>query len=253
MKTSNGIGWLALCSVLLTACVSETSGRIIPEGDNLVAAEANYQLGARYYKSGKFELARDRLVLATELNPKMAIGYSTLALAYEALDRLRLATEAYEAAVRAEPRNFEVRNAYAVFHCRQENYDEAAKHFDKAISHPKNDDAHIAMTNAGVCMQQKPDAQRAERYFRAALDREEKYGEALIQICLLKFQEKDYLSSRAFLQRFMVSNATTSGVLYLASRIEDMLGNDRGRVDYENQLLRSYPASAEARKVLSTR
>jgi type IV pilus assembly protein PilF len=102
-------------------------------------------------------------------------------------------------------------------------------------------------------MQQKPDAQRAERYFRAALDREEKYGEALIQICLLKFQEKDYLSSRAFLQRFMVSNATTSGVLYLASRIEDMLGNDRGRVDYENQLLRSYPASAEARKVLSTR
>jgi len=253
MKTGRWISWAILCSVFLAACVSETSGRVHPERDNLRAAEANYQLGARYYKNGKFGLARDRLILATELNPKLAIAYSTLALTYEKLDRLRLSTESYEAAVRAEPRNFEVRNAYAVFLCRQNDYEGATEHFDRAISHPKNDDSHIAKTNAGVCMTQKPDLQQAEAYFRAALETKPDFGEALLQICLLKFQEKDYLSSRGFLQRYMATNATTAGVLFLSSRIEDLLGNDRGRVDYENQLLREFPASAEARKVLGTR
>ena len=101
-------------------------------------------------------------------------------------------------------------------------------------------------------MAQKPDAAAAESYFRMALEQRPNYGEALLQLCLLKFQQEDYLSARAFLQRFMSSNISTAGVLYLASRIEDMLGNDRGRTQYEDKLIKDYPASPEARKVLGS-
>ena len=69
-------------------------------------------------------------------------------------------------------------------------------------------------------------------------------------MCLLKFGQDDYLGARAFLQRFMASVPPTAGVLYLASRIEDKLGNDRGRTEYEDRLIREFPKSAEARKVL---
>ena len=48
------------------------------------------------------------------------------------------------------------------------------------------------------------------------------------------------------------TNVTTAGVLYLASRIEDELGNDRGRTEYEDQLLREFPTSPEAKRVLGT-
>lgn len=236
---------------MLCACVSTTTGSITePVRDNKNAAQINYQLGARYYQQGSYELARDRLILATQIDPKMALAFSTLALTYEALENLRLAKDAYGKAIRAAPGNIDVQNAYAVFLCRQEDFGEAVKHFNKAISHPENDSAQISMTNAGLCMLKKPDRAAAESFFRAALDRKRNYGEALIQLCLMKYKDEDYMSARAFLQRFMSSNVTSPSVLFLASKIEDMLGNDSGRTDYEDQLIREYPSSAEARRIL---
>lgn len=251
MRTSNLIVPGAICFFLMTGCVSTTTGSITePVRDDTDAAELNYQLGARYYQQGSYELSRDRLLLAIEIDPRMAVAHTTLALTYEALENPRLARESYEKAVRAAPRDFAVQNTYAVFLCRQKDFDLAEKHFDKAASHPENDDAEVTLTNAGVCLGQKPDVVAAEKYFRMALDHKSNYGEALLQLCLLKYQDKDYLSSRAFLQRYMSDNISTAGILFLASRIEDLLGNDRGRTEYEDQLIREFPASPEARKVL---
>ena len=251
MKTGNLIILSVVCFFLMAGCISTTSGSITePVRDDKDASLLNYQLGARYYQQGSYELARDRLLLATEIDPKMAIAYSMLALTYEALEIPRLAIQAYEQAVRVEPRNFTVQNTYAVFLCRRRDHDQAQKRFDRAIQHPENDNAHVTMTNAGVCMGQKPDPVAAEKYFRMALERRPNYDEALLQLCLLKYQNKDYLSARAFLQRYMSVSATSAGILYLASRIEDLLGNDSGRTEFEDQLIREFPTSPEARKVL---
>jgi len=242
----------AICGFLLTGCISTTTGTTKSEPDEKAAAELTYQLGARYYNNGNYELARDRLLLSIEKEPRRAAAHTTLALTYEALGNQRLAVQSYQEAIRVAPRDFDVQNAYAVFLCRQKDYDEARKLFDKAIKHPENDYAETTMTNAGICMGQIPDAVAAESYFRAALDRSPNYGEALLQMCLMKFQQKDYLSARGFLQRYMSSSKTTAGVLYLAAKIEDMLDNDRGRAMYEDQLLREFPTSPEARKVLGS-
>jgi Tfp pilus assembly protein PilF len=45
---------------------------------------------------------------------------------------------------------------------------------------------------------------------------------------------------------------TTAGVLYLAAEIETKLGNERGRSEYVNRLLREFPESPEARKALAS-
>jgi type IV pilus assembly protein PilF len=253
MRTGNLNITGAICFFLVAGCVSTTTGSITePVRNDEEASELNYQLGARYYQQGSYELAKDRLMLAVEIDPKMAVAHTTLALTYEALENLRLARESYENAVRAAPRDFSVQNIYAVFLCRQQDYDLAERYFEKAAKHPENDNAEVTMTNAGVCMGQKPDPVAAEKYFRMALDRKPSYGEALLQLCLLKYQSEDYLSARAFLQRYMSDNIPTAGILYLASRIEDLLGNDRGRMQYEDQLIRGFPTSPEARKVLGS-
>lgn len=242
-----------ICLFCLSGCISTTTGSITEtERDDEDAAELNYQLGARYYQQGTYNLARDRLLLATEIDPKMAVAHTTLGLTYEALDNLRLARESYATAVRVAPRDFDVQNTYAVFLCRQKEFEEARKHFDKAIKHPENDDAEVTMTNAGVCLSQKPDLELAEKYFRMALERKRDYPESLLQLCLLKFKAEDYMGARAFLQRYLASNEASAGILYLGSRIEDMLGNDRGRTEFEDRLIREFPASPEARKVLGS-
>lgn len=242
----------AVCCVLMTSCVSTTTGVASPEPDEADAADLNYQLGARYYQNGKYELARDRLLLSVELDPQRAITHSTLGLTYEALGNVRLATESYERAVRVEPRNFDVRNTYAVFLCKQKDYAGAVKSFEKAAGHRENDNAEVTLTNAGMCMAQKPDVAAAEAYFRKALERKNDHAEALLQLCLLKFRTGDYLSSRAFLERFMNTNKSTAGVLFLGAQIEAKLGDDRARTEYVNRLLREFPQSPEAKKVLGT-
>jgi type IV pilus assembly protein PilF len=229
-----------------------TTGGANTDVNEVDAAQLNYELGARYYRNGNYELARDRLLGSIKINPKNATAYSTLALTYEKLGNLRLATEAYEKAVRVAPRDFNIQNAYAVFLCGQGRFDEAQKYFDQAIKVPENDNAEITLTNAGVCMAQKPDAAQAEAYFRQALNRKNDYGEALLQLSLLKFNAEDYLSARAFLQRYLSSNVPSAAMLYLGVRIEQELGDRRAQTEYSDQILRQFPESREARKILES-
>lgn len=252
MKKSAQILSVTMGLLVLSGCVSTTTGSAPIESNDANAADLNFQLGARYYRNGNYELARDRLLLSIELGPRNGLAHATLGRTYEALDNLRLARASYEESIRVEPRNFEVQNAYAVFACNQREFDKAEKHFAKAAGHPENDNAEVTLTNAGVCMLQKPDFAAAESFFRQALDRKPNFGDALLQLCLLKFQQEDYLGSRAFLQRFIVANRTTAGILYLGVQIEQKLGDERARSDFVNQLLRDFPTSPEARKVLET-
>ncbi len=254
MKTSNPNSLIipaTICLALMSGCISTTTGSVTePVRNEEDAAQLNYELGARYYNSGNYEIARDRLLLAAELNPRLAVVHTTLGLTYEALDNPRLAKASYETAIRVAPRDFDIQNAYAVFLCQQEEFLQAQKFFEKAASHPENDNAEVTLTNAGVCMVQRSEVELAESNFRAALKHKANHAEALLQLCLLEFKQENYLSSRAFLQRWMADNVPTAGILYLASRIEDMLGNDRGRTEFEDRLIREFPSSTEARRVL---
>lgn len=240
----------ALLFLVLAGCVQTTTGVRAQDSDSDNAAQQYFQLGARYFRNGNYELARERLHKAIELAPRMAMAHSTLGLTYEQLDNERLAIEHHDKAVRYAPENFNVRNAYAVFLCRQERYDDAAEQFRRAVAVPENDNAEIMLTNAGVCVSQKPDYEMAETFFRQALERKASYGEALLQMSVLKYRTSDYLQARAFLQRYLAVKPPTSEVLYLGVQIEKALGDDRASTDYANRLLREFPDSAQARQVL---
>ncbi len=254
MKTSDRVWVIGTSCLLLAGCVQTTTvtNAVKPDADEGDAAELNYQLGSRYYKNGSYELARERLLYSIELNPRNAVAHYTLALAYEALGNLRLATQSYEQSIRIAPRNHQVQNAYAVFLCKQGDFDGARDHFDRAAGIVENDDAEVTLTNAGVCMMQKPDPVEAENYFRKALAHKSNYGEALIQMALLKQSTGDSLNARAFLQRYLGSNPPSADVLYLGMQIEDKLGDERASTDYSNQILRDFPDSPEARRILET-
>ena len=239
--------------VLISACVTSTSGTPEPEADEDAASQRFYQLGVQYLRNGSYELARDRLQTALDYDPKMAIAHSALALTYVRLENQRLAREHFEKAVRYGPNNFDVRNAYAVYLCQNKEFDEAKKEFDLAIAVYNNDNAQVPLTNAGVCMANKPDYDMAEKYFREALEFKSSYGEALIQLSSLKHKTGNDLHARAFLQRYLISNDPTPAAFFLGIQIETKLGDDRAATDYSNRLLRDYPDSNEAKFILKNR
>lgn len=239
-----------LAMLVLAGCISTTTN-VAPETDDADTARKYYQLGARYFQNGNYTLARDRLQRAVAFDPDLAIAHSVLALTFEKLDNERLAAEHHRLAIRAQPANPVVRNGYAVFLCGRKQYDEAAEQFERAAGIPENDDAEVTLTNAGVCFSNQPDYARAEAYFRQALEENQNYGEALLQMSLLMYKSEEYLHARAFMQRYLATNRATPEALYLAVQIETSLGDERARTNYENQLLREFPRSAQARRVLA--
>lgn len=238
-----------LACALIAGCVSSqsTSGRSEPSDD---ASDQNYRLGAQYYRNEKYDLARSRLERAIELDNRNADAHSLLALTLAKIGNNRLATESFAHSVRLAPNSKDIRNNYAVYLCQQGRFDEALVQFDRAIGITENDSSWVEMTNAGVCVAKKPDLDRAEAYFRAALDLRPAFGEALIQLCALKHRTEDNLAARAFLQRFLASHPPTPAVLYLGIQIETQLDDERAATDYMNQLLTGFPDSAEARLLL---
>lgn len=238
-----------LIVLILGACVSsQTVTRRTEPSDE--AAGNLFQLGAQYYRNGNFELARDRLERAVELDSRNARAHSLLALTLVQLGNDRLATESFNRSVRLEPNNKDVRNAYAIFLCEQKRYDDAREQFDRAIGIRENDSPWIEMTNAGVCIANKPDPVTAEQYFRDAIRLRPTYGEALLQLAALKHRTGDHLAGRAFLQRYIANNDVSAPVLYLAIQIETVLGDERAATDYQNDLLRDFPQSAEAQLIV---
>jgi len=240
---------VVLLAASVAACVSTTSGPEKPKPTPGAAAHSHYTLGAQYYRNGNYELARDRLRQSIEFDSSRALTWTTLALTYEALGNERLAEESYESAVRVAPRDFDVLNTYAVYLCRKQRYDDAQRYFDRAIRAPENDYAEITLTNAGVCMAQRPDVAAAEGYFRQALERNRNYAEALLQMSVLKFSAEDYLTARAFLQRYLSGNPASAGVLALGWEIESRLGDERARDEYYGQLLKDFPDAPETRSI----
>ena len=249
MRKSDKIVLGVACLLICAGCVSSTTGPPKSEPNDEDASDLNYQLGARYYRNGDFDLARDRLVLSLEQDPGNAIAWSTLGLTYEALGNTRLAEEAYGKAVRVAPRDYQIQDNYATFLCRAGRPKDARKYFDKAIKAPTNDYSERTYTNAGVCMMQIPDYDQAETYFRGALERRQNYPEALLQMSVLFFEKGDNLRARAFLQRYLADNDVSAPVLYHGIQIERELGDDTARREYTKQLLKDFPNSREAQLV----
>ena len=91
---------------------------------------------------------------------------------------------------------------------------------------------------------------RAPYYLRRAVDRKASYGEGLFQMASLKHRMGDDLVARAFVQRFLAINKSSPEVLFLAITIEEKLGDQRASTDYASQLLREFPNSPQARRVI---
>lgn len=230
----------------LSACVTTDTGRRVTKESPKDAAAYNYQLGAAYLREGKLQLARERLESSIRQNPNVAGAHFTLAILYERVGESQLAERSYRNALRIAPDDGAVQNSYAVHMCSKKRYEEAERYFLKAANNPLYATPEAALTNAGVCMRQVPNLDEAERYFREALKFDPTYRDALAQLAYISYEEKNYLSARAFIARFMEKHTPSSDVLLLAYRVELALGDDDAAQEYARTILQDFPTSREA-------
>lgn len=239
---------LFISMVLLNACAFMTGGK---EDKNFQIADTNLQLGIGYMRQGRYEDALEKLNKAVHAKPDYADVHSALALVYEHMQEYDKADHHYYRALHLDPENGAHFNNYGAFLCRRGKFKKADTYFVKAINMPRYKTPELALENAGACAKQIPDREKAEEYLRKALSINPKLPLALSEMADLMYQKKNYMSTRAYLQRFgEVSKKYTPRSLWLGIQTERMLGDDQAEARYAKLLQSYYPDSLEFKRWL---
>ncbi|MEJ1437572.1 MAG: type IV pilus biogenesis/stability protein PilW [Candidatus Sedimenticola sp. (ex Thyasira tokunagai)] len=203
------------------------------------------KLAVGYMREGRLDVALKKARRALQVEPGNVEGHNIIALLYDRLNEPGLAERHFKRGLKLQPRHPYMLNAYGTFLCRNGRYEEADMQFQQALKNPLYTTPEVAFTNAGICAGRKPDPVQAERYLRQALERNPRLPTALIQMARVSYNNGEYLSSRAYLQRYLESARHTAASLWLGIQAERKLG-DRNAVSSYSLLLRnSFPDSQE--------
>lgn len=230
---------------MLQACATSGSTIGSSQSSDEQAAQANLNLGAAYLREGNPQLALEKLERALDQNPRLADAHSVIAIAYDQLGQPDDAEKHYRRATQLAPDNPAAANSYAVFLCRQNRWRDARPYFEKAASNPRYTTPAVALTNAGTCAMSAGQPERAEEYFRAALDKDKTFADALAGLLNLSYQRGEYLEARAFLQRYLDVRPATARTLWMCFNIEQKLGDAAAAKRCGDRLRQDFPTSEE--------
>lgn len=245
---------LLLLLLLLAGCATGSGdGRLKSRNTSNDVAETNLNLGIAYMQRGEYEKSLEKLDRAYEADPNYYETHNAYGLLYQRLGKPDLARKHFKKALSLNPDGSGTRNNYAQFLCQQGDYEEAEKMFEQAAGNPLYKTPAIPLANAGTCAVRNNDEERAEHYFRRALEVNPRIPSALLHMSRLSYEHDKYLSARGYLQRYQEVARHTPGSLWLGIRIERELGDKNAVASYGLLLKNNFPDSEETALYLETR
>lgn len=241
---------LVVALTLVSACSSKSAKKTKKSSEQVNAIVAtNIGLATIYLQRNQLGFAKEKADKALQADPDSSYANNMMALLQWRLKQYDEAEKYFRRAVELQSSNSSALNNYGAFLCDRGEIDRSLQYFDRAVENPLYGNRSQALTNAGRCLVKKPDAKKAEAYFRRALKFNRNESEALLQLAKLSYQSDRMLTARGFMQRYVETGRKTAESLYLALRIENAMGNKRVAIRYARQLQREFPTSIEASRV----
>ena len=233
---------ILLASLLLAGCVTETAGGERITQPNLAeAARTNTSLAAEYARNGNYELALEKARRAISQDEGYAPAHSVIALIHAQRGEDAEASTHFRRALSLDPRDPYTRNNFAIFECERGRSEEALESFEKVAKDKSYSAPDAALVNAGVCANRAGAPEKAEAYFRSALEMRPGNDEALLQLASLAAKKQEWLKVRAFIQRRDQVAKPSADSLKLAIRAERALGDGLAAERLSAQLAREFP------------
>jgi len=240
----------AAAIIVLTACAGPEA-KTGPDAKT-DPAMANADLGLAYMERGEYQVALDKLKKALEINPDLPQAHHYIAMVYQNLGNVGQAEKHFERAVSLDGSDSSLQNNYGIFLCRQGRYKEALRHFRRSYDDDNYSAKDQAYENAGLCALRMPENDKAEHFFRQALQVNPKRPESLYQMALLEFNSGHYLQARAFLQRLHDASPYTPQSLMLGVKVERKLGDEHTVDLYTERLKKDFPQSNETKLLMES-
>lgn len=233
----------------LTACASIDDKKVV----EVSTADIYLQLGVRYLNLNKLEIARENLQHAVRLDAKNAQAFNALAFLSEKLGKIDDARSYYQNAIALTPDDLGVKNNYGRFLCEQGDTEKGMALLTTATTDGLNERPWLAMTNLGRCYMQLAQYQDAETYFSQALQLNSNYSPALLEMQKVNYCQSNFTVAKLYVQRYAQVAEQTAESLLVATQIEGASGNVEMAKHYQTLLLTKFPLSAEAKRFKSVR
>lgn len=239
--------FVVLIGLGLNACVgTQHSKNSTPDEKK---AELNLQMGARYLEMGMLKTAKEKLETAEQFDSNNAEVHNVLGVLYERLKQYSRASDQYQQAIRLDAEDADIQNNYGRFLCDRGENDAGLELLHQAVAMPLNNRKWFAYTNVGRCELRRGQQQQAEINLRQALQEKNNYLPALFEMQKISYRSGEFMSARAFLQRFLANSKHNSETLWYAVQTERALGNKKLADDYREKLFNLFPASKEAEQL----
>ncbi len=228
------------CSLVffLSACAS--SGPELPEQkpiDKHKLSQIYTQMGAAYLSEGQPLIAVKELKKAIKLDPDNAEAHGSIAVLYEQLEMFDKAQKHYLKALDLSPDDPRIVNNYGRFLCERGEKEEGLELLTRAANDRLYANRWIPMANAGECALAAGELEEAEKWLRQALELNPDSPNALAAMARVKAQQGQFLSARAFLQRYESKvKEPDQEMLRLGYQIETALGDSQAAESYRKRL-----------------
>ena len=230
-------------------CASNSSEPFGKQWEPDKRADVRTDLAVSYMQRNQLEVAREELEQALEIQPDHSRANHAMAALQDRLGNDDLAEEHYRRAVRSDPENSTAAHDYGTFLCRRDRVSEALRQFEKALANALYRQPEITQLRAGECLIRAGDVSSAEEYFGQALRLNPRLPLALYHMASINFERHNYLSARAYIERYFSLAPDNPRSLLLAVKIEDSLQSPDVADAYAARLRNKFASSKEAQEL----
>lgn len=239
--------------LVITVCVSTCACGLVPNfGDGMSRSEEanlNLQMGVRYMDMGMLEVAREKLEIAYDLDSGNPEILNALAVFYERIKEYDKAEDFYQSATSKDSKNYNIKNNYGRFLCERGKFEKGMSLLRESLEDPMNTHTWFELSNIGNCYVQQNNSAQGEEYFRRALQINPSYPPALLEMLKISYNQQQYMSARAFMERYQAAAKPTPESLWFGFQTERALGNHSAADYYKEQLITAFPTSTQAQEV----
>lgn len=228
-----------LCMLLGLLIGCQTAGPKDSKEPSL--SEIYVRKGIQYMENGALDIALEDLKHAIDLDSRNSEAHDAIAVLYERLNKPTDAEEHYQRALSLNENNADALNNYGRFLCGLGKSDKAMGYFSQLIASRTYAKPWLSLTNAGLCAESVGKNIEAEAYLRKALEENQSFPPALLEMAKLSLKNQQYLSARAFLQRLEATGGMNQEALEIAIQTEKALGNFQAADAYVKTLRSRFP------------
>lgn len=238
-----------LATALLVACAS--AGKDVTtasdEQDFQKRSRIRLELASAYFAQGQNVTALDEVKRAIAADPNLSAAYNLRGLIYASMSEDTLADESFRRALQIDGTDGSAMHNYAWFMCQRGRYDEAQAMFRQTLALPKYRDGMQTALAQGVCQARAGKLADAEKSLLGAYELDPGNPAIAMNLADVLYRRGELERARFYIRRVNnVAEYATAETLWLATRIENKMGNKAGVNDLGNQLRNRFPRSREA-------